>query len=173
MLASFYELREFLLKNWSVTSEIADGTIAIFIAVLLFLIPAKNKEQHKRIIDWNVAKDLPWGVLILFGGGLALAKGIASSGLAAWLGDQLKLIQGVSPLIIVIVITLFVLFLTEITSNTATATMILPILATLSVAVEVNPLLLMVPANGSELCLYVTCRNTTECDCLWYWKDIN
>ena len=83
-----------------------------------------------------MAKDLPWGVLILFGGGLALAKGIASSGLAAWLGDQLKLIQGVSPLIIVIVITLFVLFLTEITSNTATATMILPILATLSVAVE-------------------------------------
>lgn len=156
MLASFLWItREFLLKNWSVTSEIADGTIAIFIAVLLFLIPAKNKEQHKRIIDWNVAKDLPWGVLILFGGGLALAKGIASSGLAAWLGEQLKLIQGVSPLIIVIVITLFVLFLTEITSNTATATMILPILATLSVAVEVNPLLLMVPAAMAANCAYM------------------
>ncbi|USC87085.1 anion permease, partial [Staphylococcus xylosus] len=67
--------REFLLKHWSYTSEVADGTIAMFISVLLFLIPAKNKEKHKRIIDWEVAKELPWGVLILFGGGLALAKG--------------------------------------------------------------------------------------------------
>ncbi|RIL42555.1 C4-dicarboxylate ABC transporter, partial [Mammaliicoccus fleurettii] len=121
----------------------------------LFLMPAKNKAQHKRIIDWDVAKDLPWGVLILFGGGLALAKGIASSGLAVWLGDQLKLIEGVSPLIIVIVITVFVLFLTEITSNTATATMILPILATLSVAVYVHPLLLMVPAAMAAKCAYM------------------
>src|SRR5699024_6829099 len=86
MLASFLWIsREFLLKNWSFTSEIADGTIAMFIAVLLFLIPSKNKTQHKRIIDWDVAKDLPWGVLILFGGGLALAKSISSSGLAEWL----------------------------------------------------------------------------------------
>ncbi|RIN48260.1 C4-dicarboxylate ABC transporter, partial [Staphylococcus simulans] len=106
LLASFLWIsREFLLKNWSVTSEVADGTIAMFISVLLFLIPAKNKEKHKRIIDWEVAKELPWGVLILFGGGLALAKGISESGLANWLGEQLKLIEGVSPLIIVLVIT--------------------------------------------------------------------
>ncbi|MGW8038257.1 SLC13/DASS family transporter [Staphylococcus xylosus] len=156
LLASFLWIsREFLLKNWSVTSEVADGTIAMFISVLLFLIPAKNKEQHKRIIDWEVAKELPWGVLILFGGGLALAKGISESGLANWLGEQLKLIEGVSPLIIVLVITIFVLFLTEITSNTATATMILPILATLSVAVNVHPLLLMVPAAMAANCAYM------------------
>ncbi|MEB7858586.1 SLC13 family permease [Staphylococcus xylosus] len=147
--------REFLLKHWSYTSEVADGTIAMFISVLLFLIPAKNKEKHKRIIDWEVAKELPWGVLILFGGGLALAKGISESGLAKWLGEQLRLIEGVSPLIIVIVITIFVLFLTEITSNTATATMILPILATLSVAVNVHPLLLMVPAAMAANCAYM------------------
>lgn len=156
LLASFLWIsREFLLKNWSYTSEVADGTIAMFISVLLFLIPAKNKEQHKRIIDWEVAKELPWGVLILFGGGLALAKGISESGLANWLGEQLKLIEGVSPLIIVLVITIFVLFLTEITSNTATATMILPILATLSVAVNVHPLLLMVPAAMAANCAYM------------------
>ncbi|MGW7945382.1 SLC13 family permease [Staphylococcus xylosus] len=156
LLASFLWIsREFLLKNWSVTSEVADGTIAMCISVLLFLIPAKNKEQHKRIIDWEVAKELPWGVLILFGGGLALAKGISESGLANWLGEQLKLIEGVSPLIIVLVITIFVLFLTEITSNTATATMILPILATLSVAVNVHPLLLMVPAAMAANCAYM------------------
>ncbi|RIO89810.1 SLC13/DASS family transporter [Staphylococcus gallinarum] len=156
ILASFLWIsREFLLKRWELTSEVADGTIAIFISVLLFLIPAKNKAKHKRIIDWDVAKDLPWGVLILFGGGLALAKGISSSGLAKWLGDQLRLIEGVSPLLIVIVITLFVLFLTEITSNTATATMILPILTTLSVAVNVHPLLLMVPAAMAANCAYM------------------
>ncbi|MGW7977276.1 SLC13/DASS family transporter [Staphylococcus xylosus] len=156
LLASFLWIsREFLLKNWSVTSEVADGTIAMFISVLLFLIPANNKEKHKRIIDWEVAKELPWGVLILFGGGLALAKGISESGLANWLGEQLKLIEGVSPLIIVLVITIFVLFLTEITSNTATATMILPILATLSVAVNVHPLLLMVPAAMAANCAYM------------------
>ena len=102
--------REFLLNNWSVTSEIADGTIVIFISVLLFIIPAKNKQQFQRIIDWEVAKELPWGVLILFGGGLALAKGISESGLAKWLGLQLKSLDGVSPMIIVAVITLFVLF---------------------------------------------------------------
>ncbi|MGJ5713328.1 SLC13 family permease [Staphylococcus auricularis] len=147
--------REFILKQWEVTSQVADGTIAMFISVLLFLIPAKDKSKHKRIIDWDVAKELPWGVLILFGGGLALAKGISSSGLANWLGEQLTLLDGVSPLLIVIVITLFVLFLTEITSNTATATMILPILATLSVAVNVHPLLLMVPAAMAANCAYM------------------
>ncbi|EKU46864.1 SLC13 family permease [Staphylococcus massiliensis] len=147
--------REFLLKNWSVTSQVADGTIAMFIAILLFLIPAKNKSKHTRIVDWSIAKDLPWGVLILFGGGLALAKGIQESGLAKWLGEQLSLLNGVSPLIIVIVIAVFVLFLTEITSNTATATMILPILATLSVAINVHPLLLMVPAAMASNCAFM------------------
>ena len=147
--------REFILKNFSITSEVADGTIAIFISILLFIFPAKSKEKHKRIIDWEVAKELPWGVLILFGGGLALAKGISESGLAKWLGEQLKMLDGVHPLVIVIVITIFVLFLTEVTSNTATATMILPILAALSVAVGVHPLLLMVPAAMAANCAYM------------------
>ena len=102
-----------------------------------------------------MAKELPWGVLILFGGGLALAKGISESGLAKWLGEQLKMLDGVHPLVIVIVITIFVLFLTEVTSNTATATMILPILAALSVAVGVHPLLLMVPAAMAANCAYM------------------
>lgn len=156
ILASFLWIsREFLLKHWQITSDFEDGTVAILISVLLFLIPAKDKSQYKRILDWDIAKNLPWGVLILFGGGLALAKGISESGLDQWLGQQLKLINGISPLLIVIVITIFVLFLTEITSNTATATMILPILATLSVAIHVHPLLLMVPAAMAANCAYM------------------
>lgn len=154
LLASFlWVSREFLLAKWAPTAFVADGTIAMFVSVLLFLIPARH--QHRRIIDWTIAKDLPWGVLILFGGGLALAKGIQDSGLAKWLGEQLTLLNGVSPIIIVIVITVFILFLTEITSNTATATMILPILATLSVAIHVHPLLLMVPAAMAANCAYM------------------
>lgn len=148
-------IREFLLKQWGPTSLIQDGTIAMFVSILLFIIPAKNNKKYKRIIDWEVAKELPWGVLILFGGGLALAKGISESGLAKWLGAQLTALNGVSPLLIVIVITMFVLFLTEVTSNTATATMILPILATLSVAIGVHPLLLMVPAAMASNCAYM------------------
>ncbi|SUM47642.1 sodium:sulfate symporter [Staphylococcus intermedius NCTC 11048] len=154
LLASFLWIsREFLLSKWAFTELVADGTIAMFVSILLFLIPAKH--QHKRILDWSVAKELPWGVLILFGGGLALAKGIQQSGLAAWLGEQLTLLKGVSPIIIVVVITVFILFLTEITSNTATATMILPILATLSVAIDVHPLLLMAPAAMAANCAYM------------------
>ncbi|HHU6750327.1 TPA: SLC13 family permease [Staphylococcus pseudintermedius] len=154
LLASFLWIsREFLLSKWAFTELVADGTIAMFVSILLFLIPAKH--QHQRILDWSVAKELPWGVLILFGGGLALAKGIQQSGLAAWLGEQLTLLKGVSPMIIVVVITVFILFLTEITSNTATATMILPILATLSVAIGVHPLLLMAPAAMAANCAYM------------------
>ncbi len=122
----------------------------------IIITPAKNTEKHRRIIDWEVEEEFPWGVLILFGGGLALAKGISESGLAKWLGEQLKSLNGVSPILIVIVITIFVLFLTEVTSNTATATMILPILATLSVAVgELHPLLLMAPAAMAANCAYM------------------
>ena len=124
-----------------------------FISILLF-IPAKNTENIDVSLTGKLQKELPWGVLILFGGGLALAS-ISESGLAKWLGEQLKSLNGVSPILIVIVITIFVLFLTEVTSNTATATMILPILATLSVAVGVHPLLLMAPAAMAANCAYM------------------
>ena len=154
-------------KNFSITSEVADGTIAIFISILLFIFPAKSKEKHKRIIDWEVAKELPWGVLILFGGGLALAKGISESGLAKWLGEQLKMLDGVHPLVIVIVITIFVLFLTEVTSNTATATMILPILCAICCSRCTSNVINGTRSYGSKLCLHVTGRNTSKCYYIW------
>ena len=142
-------------KNFSITSEVADGTIAIFISILLFIFPAKSKEKHKRIIDWEVAKRITMGCTYIIWWRLSFSKGISESGLAKWLGEQLKMLDGVHPLVIVIVITIFVLFLTEVTSNTATATMILPILAALSVAVGVHPLLLMVPAAMAANCAYM------------------
>lgn len=132
---------------------ISDTMIAIVAGTLFFLIPAKNK--NGKLLDWEVSRELPWGVLLLFGGGLAIAAGFKESGLADWVGQQLNVLQGMHFLIIIIVITTFVLFLTEITSNTATATMILPILASLAVAMNVHPFALMVPAAMAANCAFM------------------
>ncbi|MGG1240267.1 DASS family sodium-coupled anion symporter [Bacillus sonorensis] len=132
---------------------IDDTMIAIFAASLLFLIPSMNKGG--RILDWNVSKDLPWGILLLFGGGLALAAGFKETGLAEWIGGRLTVLDGFHFVVIVIVSTALVLFLTEITSNTATATMILPVLASLALALNVHPFALMVPAAMAANCAFM------------------
>ncbi|EME74015.1 DASS family sodium-coupled anion symporter [Bacillus sonorensis] len=132
---------------------IDDTMIAIFAASLLFLIPSLNKGG--RILDWNVSKDLPWGILLLFGGGLALAAGFKETGLAEWIGGRLTVLDGFHFVVIVIVSTALVLFLTEITSNTATATMILPVLASLALALNVHPFALMVPAAMAANCAFM------------------
>ncbi|WP_227936494.1 SLC13 family permease [Alkalihalobacillus deserti] len=130
-----------------------DTMIAIFAAVLLFLIPSINKGS--RILDWEVSKDVPWGILLLFGGGLAIAAGFRESGLADWIGGQLTVLEGVNFILIIVLTTTLVLFLTEITSNTATATMILPVLAALGLALNIHPFALMVPAAMAANCAFM------------------
>lgn len=125
-----------------------DGTVAIAVALILFLVPSK-KSGSGRIMDWETAVKLPWGIVLLFGGGFALAGGFKESGLAAWIGGKMSGLEAVHPVILVIAISLLVTFLTEVTSNTATTEMILPVLAGLAVAVKINPLLLMIPATLS------------------------
>ena len=132
---------------------IDDTMIAIFAASLLFLIPSLNKGG--RVLDWSVSKDLPWGILLLFGGGLALATGFKETGLAEWIGGRLTVLDGFNFVVIVIISTALVLFLTEITSNTATATMILPVLASLALALNVHPYALMVPAAMAANCAFM------------------
>ncbi|KAA6449590.1 SLC13 family permease [Bacillus swezeyi] len=132
---------------------INDTMIAIFAASLLFLIPSLNKGG--RVLDWKVSKDLPWGILLLFGGGLALATGFKETGLAEWIGGQLTILDGFNFVIIVVISATLVLFLTEITSNTATATMILPVLASLALALNVHPFALMVPAAMAANCAFM------------------
>lgn len=132
---------------------ISDAMIAVVAGVLLFLIPAKNK--GRKLLEWDVSKDLPWGVLLLFGGGLALAAGFKETGLADWIGQQLIVLEGMNFILILIITTALVLFLTEITSNTATATMILPILASLALAINVHPFALMVPAAMAANCAFM------------------
>jgi sodium-dependent dicarboxylate transporter 2/3/5 len=125
---------------------INDGTVAIAIAVILFIIPSRSR-KGERIMNWETANRLPWHIVLLFGGGFALAKGFVESGLSIWFGEQLSGLAGTHPMVLTSVIVAMMSLLTELTSNTATTEMILPILAGLAVSIQVNPLLLMIPAT--------------------------
>jgi sodium-dependent dicarboxylate transporter 2/3/5 len=127
---------------------INDGVVAIGMALILFVIPS-TRSRSGRVMDWEAASRLPWHIVLLFGGGFALAQGFVDSGLSEWLGGQLVGLKAVHPIVLVAVICLLITFLTELTSNTATAEMFLPILAALAIAIDVNPLLLMIPATLS------------------------
>ncbi len=151
----------FTLPGWSVIFPVPgfidDGTVAIAMGLLLFIIPARSRAGGDSfgVMNWETAAKLKWGIVILFGGGFALATGFAKSGLAAFLGGQLSGLQGVSPILMVIVICTVLTFLTELTSNTATTEIFLPVLAALAVAINVNPLLLMIPATLSTSCAFM------------------
>ncbi|MBK7409259.1 MAG: anion permease [Saprospirales bacterium] len=122
--------------------------MAIFVAVLLFLIPSKQ-EKGTFLMDWKAAEDIPWEIILLFGGGFALASGFKESGLASWFGTQLEFLRNVHPVVLIASICFLVTFLTEVTSNTATVETLLPILAGLAITIEENPLLFMLPATIS------------------------
>ncbi|WP_181346834.1 DASS family sodium-coupled anion symporter [Thalassobacillus sp. CUG 92003] len=123
---------------------IDDTIIALFGALLLFIIPSKNKRGS--ILDWDTVLKLPWGILWLFGGGLALAAGIVSSGLDKWIGNQLVNFTDVPFFIMVGLIIAVITLLTEFTSNTATSTMVYPIVAAGAAALGTDPIILMVAA---------------------------
>ncbi|GLK78762.1 SLC13 family permease [Methylopila turkensis] len=123
-----------------------DSSIAILAALALFLVPSGDAKGG-ALIDWEASKRLPWGVLVLFGGGLSLAAAVSSTGLDSWIGSLLGAVASPLPLIgVVIVVAAVVLILTEFTSNTATAAAFIPLLAALAVNLGENPLLLTVPA---------------------------
>jgi len=127
-------------------SYINDGTVAITIAIILFIIPSSSS-KGERLMNWETANRLPWHIVLLFGGGFALAKGFVDSGLSIWFGEQLSGLAGTHPMVLTSVIVAMMSFLTELTSNIASTEMILPILAGLAVSIQVNPLLLMIPAT--------------------------
>jgi len=146
------------IPGWSglfpVASYIDDGTVAITVALLLFLIPSRAK-RGERLMDWETAAGVRWGIVLLFGGGFALASGFKESGLSGWLGVQLAAMQGLPPILLVLMVCGLLTFLTELTSNTATTEMALPVLGSLAVAIETDPLLLMVPATLSASCAFM------------------
>jgi sodium-dependent dicarboxylate transporter 2/3/5 len=117
---------------------IHDSTIAIIGALLLFIIPV-NFKKGEFLLDWPTAVKVPWDVILLFGGGLALANGFQISGLDQWIGDQLKILQGAPLLVLVGIIVFVTIFLTEITSNTATSAMMIPIMGSIALAMAIHP----------------------------------
>lgn len=129
-----------------------DSTVAIGMAILTFIIPAKtkNEDKSKTLMDWSCVSRIPWGILILFGGGFALANGFQESGLTIWLGEQLSTFGYLPLIVIIILISAMTTLTTEFASNTAMATTLLPIIAGLAVALQVNPMLLMIPATISS-----------------------
>lgn len=147
---SGFNIQSFVVPGWAQLfnnpSYINDGTVAIFIAILLFIIPSKSR-KGEQIMDWETARKIPWNIVLLFGGGFALAQGFVESGLSTWFGEQLAGLANVEPLLLTLANVTMVSFLTELTSNVATTEMILPILAGLSVTIKINPLLLMIPAT--------------------------
>lgn len=126
-------------------SMVADSAIAMLGAFVLFLMPAE-REKGAFLLDWDTAKNIPWDVIVLMGGGFALAAGFSESGLTGWLANQLSVLQGVHFFIIVGAVVLMVTFLTEMTSNAATATLFIPVMGALAASMGLHPFALMVPA---------------------------
>jgi sodium-dependent dicarboxylate transporter 2/3/5 len=129
-----------------------DASVALVAVVCMFLIPNGKGE---RLLDWETAAKIPWGMLILFGGGIAIAKAFVVSGLSAALGNALVGITTWHIIFIIGVICLTITFLTEMTSNTATTALMMPILAAGAVAAGIEPALLMVPAAMSASCAFM------------------
>lgn len=123
---------------------ITDAGIAMTVAVLLFLLPA-GSARGVRLLDWESAVRLPWGVLLLFGGGLALSGQFSSSGLTKWIGEQAEGLGGLPVVVLVAAFATGVIFLTELTSNTATAATFLPVAGGVSMGIGVDPMLLTIP----------------------------
>lgn len=143
--------RSFLLQRF--LPQLDDTIIAIAFAVILFLLPAKNKKE--QIINWEEAIKMPWGIILLFGGGMALAKGFEVSGLASWIGSQMSGLSGLPLLLLILILIAAVNFLTEITSNLATTAMLLPVLAPMALTIDVHPFVLMVGTAVAASCAFM------------------
>lgn len=134
--------------------DLDDTAIAIGAGIALFLLPARG--YRHRVLEWKDAeRRLPWGVLLLFGGGLSLASAIAGTGLDEWFGRQVGGLGGLPPVLLIAAVTAIVIFLTEITSNTATAATFIPVLGGVAVGIGADPLSLLIPAAFAASCAFM------------------
>jgi len=133
---------------------ISDTGIVMTAALLLFLLPSGDPD-HPRLMTWEDLARLPWGVLILFGGGLSLAGAVSDSGLALWLGEQLAPLNAWGTAVLVVASVALVIFLTELTSNVATTATLLPVMGAIAVAAGVPPIVLTVPVTIAASCAFM------------------
>lgn len=144
-----FTIDETVIPGWAallgLQDYVKDSTVGMFSALLLFALP--TGEHHKRLLDWKSASTIPWGVGVIVGGGYAIADSFKVTGLAEWLGVQLAFVSSYPFLIVLFIIVGFILIFTELNSNTATANIFIPVLASMAIASSVNPMLLMIPAT--------------------------
>jgi sodium-dependent dicarboxylate transporter 2/3/5 len=147
-------LDNFVIPGWSsllgIKDYVHDSTVAILSALLLFAIPSgksSKSKKRKTLLDWESASRVPWGVVMIVGGGYAIAESFNQTGLAIFLGSKMSFIGQYPMIIILIIVITLMIFITEINSNTATANIFLPVLAAMAIAGQMNPLLLMIPAT--------------------------
>jgi len=139
-------------SSWLNLPQANDASVALLAVITLFVIPNGRKQ---KLLDWQTAQQIPWGILLLFSGGICLAKAFIVSGLSASLGHQLSAVTSLSIIIMMAIIAVVVTFMTEATSNTATTAMLMPILAATALNANIDPLLLMVPAAFSASCAFM------------------
>ena len=145
-------VRESMLGNGEFVN---DSTVAISMALLMFVIPARDAGTGEKtmLITWSETRKIPWGVLLLFGGGFAIAEGFSQSGLSIWMGEWIRAVATNQPVwLVVLEVVAFMVFLTEFTSNVATVNAVSPILASAAVGLQIDPRLIMVPAAVATSC---------------------
>jgi solute carrier family 13 (sodium-dependent dicarboxylate transporter), member 2/3/5 len=149
---------------WLDWDFLSDPGIVMAAAILLFVVPNgglpesnKRAKQDPRasLMTWTDTTQLPWGVLILFGGGLSLAASVSSSGLAQWLGESLMPLGSMGTLVLIVAATAVVIFLTELTSNLATTATFLPVMAAVALQLNISPLLLCIPITLAASCAFM------------------
>lgn len=133
---------------------LSDPVIAMVAALVLFVVPVDVK-RRVFVMNWETALKLPWGILLLFGGGLSLAAAIRVNGVGEYIGHQLGILSGIPVLLLVIAVIALVIFLTELTSNTATTATFIPILAALAPVFDLHPFMLIVPAAIAASCAFM------------------
>lgn len=146
----------FILKAYGIEIKKFDAIVAMSVALLLFIIPGRTNGE--RLVTWNEAKTIPWDILLLFGGGLSLSKQFEHTGLSNWIGEQVKSLSAAPTVLIVLAVAALVLFLTELTSNTATAAAFLPIIGGVAMGIGLqgqNVMILTIPAALAATCAFM------------------
>ena len=165
LTATAWILRVPIQENFAVMLWLNDAMIAVGGAVLMFIIPSgqvehsqptqAKPEKQTALMDWDTASKIPWGVLLLFGGGLSLAEAIKNTGLGIWIGNGLSGLPHLDLIVMMFVLVTLVIFLTELTSNTATTATLLPILAVLATSSGIDPMLLFAPTALAASCAFM------------------
>jgi sodium-dependent dicarboxylate transporter 2/3/5 len=144
-----------VLDQWIPAVSMDDTGIAIFSSVLLFLIPAGNIREYKTVLTWNDTKKLPWGILLLFGGGLSLANAMEKAGIMHEIGQWIHAYSSVHLFVFILLITLVAVFISEFMSNVALVMVFVPVVGTMAKAMQINPLLFTIPLTLGASCAFM------------------